>query len=103
MVTAEVRLASRCPRVRARNQGDKSLSRVIDSLPELELKTTVYPKAEVLYMPTIKERVPVFQGRFRIRQEVKVSSMAEFRNSLGTDGYVHPSSKIRFVACRARR
>lgn len=78
-------------------KGYKSVSRVIDSLPELELKPAVYPKAEVLYMPTIKERVPVFQGTFRIRQEVKVSSMAEFRNSLGTDGYVHPSSKIRFV------
>ena len=37
-------------------------------------------------MPAIDERVPVFEGTFRIRQDVKVSSAAEFSNALGTDG-----------------
>ena len=40
----------------------------------------------MLYLPAIKERVPVFDGKFRIRQDVKVNSAAEFSNSLGTDG-----------------
>src|ERR1700691_2814244 len=53
-------------------KGYKPVSLVIDSAPELELKSPVYPRPEVLFMPAINERVPVFQGTFRIRQDVKL-------------------------------
>ena len=54
-------------------------------------------------MPAIKERVPVFEGTFRIRQEVKVSSTAEFSNSLGTDGKTLTiTGKLNYQACDSK-
>jgi hypothetical protein len=50
------------------------------------LRQIGYPNAKILYLPAIQERVPVFEGSFRIRQEVKVNSMAEFSGALGADG-----------------
>jgi hypothetical protein len=32
------------------------------------------------------ERVPVFEGPFGIRQELKINSTAEFSGALGADG-----------------
>jgi len=50
------------------------------------LKPTIYPQPKILFMPAIHERVPVFEGTFRIRLDVRISSSAEFSNSLGGDG-----------------
>jgi hypothetical protein len=64
----------------------KPIELVIDPAPNLEFRPAVYPKSRILFMPSIKERVPVFEGSFRIRQDVNVSSAAEFSSSLGTAG-----------------
>ena len=54
-------------------------------------------------MPAIKERVPVFEGTFRIRQDLKVSSAAEFANSLGTDGKTFTiTGKLAYQACDSK-
>jgi hypothetical protein len=54
-------------------------------------------------MPAIKERVPVFEGTFRIHQDVKVSSAAEFSNSLGTDGKTLTiTGKLNYQACDSK-
>jgi hypothetical protein len=51
-------------------------------------------------MPAIKERVPVFEGTFRISQDVRVSSSAEFWGSLGKDGKVFEiSGQLDYQAC----
>jgi hypothetical protein len=53
-----------------------------------------------LFMPAINERVPVFERTFRIRQDVKISSAAEFSNSLGTDGKTFAiTGKLDYQAC----
>ena len=102
-VTAEVQLPPGVHVYAPGTAGYKPVSMVIDSTPELELKPPVYPRAEVLYMPAIQERVPVFQGTFRIRQEVKVSSTAEFSNSLGTDGRTLTiTGKLNYQACDSK-
>ncbi len=102
-VTTEVQLPPDVHVYAPGTKGYKSVSLAIDSSPELELKPPVYPKAEVLYMPAIKERVPVFQGTFRIRQDVKVSSTAEFSNSLGTDGKTLTiTGKLNYQACNSK-
>ena len=67
-------------------KGYKPIELVIDPLPNLEFRPAVYPQSKILFMPAIQERVPVFEGKFRIRQDVNVSSVAEFSGSLGTAG-----------------
>ena len=84
-------------------KGYKSINLAIDSAPELILSPPAYPRSEVLYMPAINERVPVFHGAFRIRQDVKVSSAADFSNSLGTDGKTLTiTGKLNYQACDSK-
>jgi hypothetical protein len=102
-VTTEVQLPHDVHVYAPGTKGYKTVSLVIDSLPGIEIPPPVYPRAEVLYMAAIKERVPVFQGTFRVRQDVKVSSSAEFSNSLGTDGKtVTITGKLNYQACNSK-
>jgi len=102
-VTAEVKLPPDVHVYAPGTQGYKPIHLSIDPVPGLDFTPTLYPHAEVLYMPAIKERVPVFQGIFRIRQDVKVSSMAEFSNSLGTDGKTLTiAGKLNYQACDSK-
>ena len=55
-------------------QGYKPIQLLIDQIPEMQLKPAIYPQSKTLFLPVIKERVPVFDGTFRISQDVKVSS-----------------------------
>ena len=80
--------------------GYKPIELVIDSTPNVEFRPTIYPRSKVLFMPAINERVPVFKETFRIRQDVKVSSAAEFSSSLGTDGKDFTiNGTLRYQAC----
>ena len=81
-------------------QGYKPIRLVIDPTREVELKPEVYPASKILFLPAIKERVPVFEGTFRISQDVKVSTGGEFSGSLGKDGRVVAiSGKLEYQAC----
>jgi len=72
----------------------------VDPTPQFELKPAVYPTSKILYLPAIKERVPVFEGTFRISQDVKVNSGSEFVGSLGKDGKtITISGKLEYQAC----
>lgn len=102
-VTAEVQLPPNVHVYAPGTKGYKTISLAIDSVPELDLSPPVYPRAKVLYMPAIKERVPVFEGTFHIRQDVKVSSASEFSSSLGTDGKtVTIKGKLNYQACDSK-
>lgn len=81
-------------------QGYKPIKLVLEGMPEVELKPTVYPNAQSLYLPAIKERVPVFEGSFRIDQDVKISSSAGFWGSVGKDGLpLTIAGKLEYQAC----
>ena len=100
---AEVRLPDDIHVYAPGTKGYKSVDLAIDSPPGLELTTTIYPPAKILFMPAIQERVPVFEGTFRIRQDLQVSSTAEFSNSLGTDGKTFTiSGKLAYQACDSK-
>ena len=81
-------------------QGYKPVKLVLDEMKEMELKPAIYPPSKILYLPAIKEKVPVFEGAFRISQDVKVSSTAEFWGSLGKDGKTFTiTGKLDYQAC----
>jgi len=84
-------------------QGYKPISLVMEPTPGMEFTPVNYPRAKVLYLSAIKERVPVFEGKFRITQDVKVSSAGEFSNSLGTDGKTFTiTGKLEYQACDSK-
>jgi peroxiredoxin len=102
-LTAEVRLPPDVHVYAPGTKGYKPIRLVIDPPPDFELKQASYPSSKILYLPAIKERVPVFEGAFRIRQELKVNSMAEFSGALGADGKkVTVSGTIEYQACDSK-
>jgi hypothetical protein len=80
-------------------QGYRPIKLAIEPIPELEFKPLVYPASKILYLPAIKERVPVFEGAFRISQDVKVSS-AGLGGALAKDGTtVAINGSLEYQAC----
>ncbi len=72
-------------------QGYKPIKLVIDPVQALEFKPAVY---------AIKEKVPVFEGTFRISQDVKVDSGSAFWGSLGKEGKLLAiTGKLEYQAC----
>jgi hypothetical protein len=103
-LTAEVRLPPGIHVYAPGTKGYKVVDLSIEDQPGLSFTPSVYPRPKVLYMPAIKERVPVFEGTFRIRQDLKVSSASAFSNSLGTDGRTFIiTGKLAYQACDSKQ
>jgi len=99
-VTAEVRLPPDVHVYAPGTEGYRPIKLAIDPMPEMELKPAIYPASKILFLPAINERVPVFEGTFRISQDVRVSSSSEFWGSLGTDGRLFTiAGKLEYQAC----
>ena len=76
---------------------------MIDPSPELELRSAIYPPSKILYLPVIKERVPVFEGKFTIRQDLKVNASGDFSGTIGADGkMVAIKGKLEYQACDSK-
>jgi len=100
---AEVRLPHDIHVYAPGTKGYKTVDLVMDSPSGLQLTPSIYPQSKILYMPAIQERVPVFEGTFRIRQNLKISSAAEFASSLGTDGKTFTiTGKLAYQACDSK-
>ena len=99
-LAAEVRLPPDVHVYAPGAQGYKPIKLVIETVPQLELKPAVYPSSKTLFLPAIKESVPVFEGTFRISQDLKVNSGAAFWGSLGDDGKLFTiTGKLEYQAC----
>ena len=81
-------------------KGYKPLQLTVQGSPEIELASLTYPASKVLYLEAIKEQVPVFEGKFRIVQEVKMAASREFIESLGAAGKtVSVPGELKYQAC----
>ena len=99
-LAAEVRLPDDVHVYAPGTSGYKTIKLVIDPMPEMDFRPVIYPASKVLYLPAIQEKVSVFEGTFRISQDVKVSSSSEFWGSLGTDGKTFTiAGKLEYQAC----
>ncbi len=102
-LTAEVRLPPDVHVYAPGTKGYKPINLVIDPVPDVQLKPVIYPRSKILYLPAIKERVPVFEGTFRISQDLQVSTAADFSNSLGADGKtITIAGKLEYQACDSK-
>lgn len=99
-LAAEVRLPPDVHVYAPGTQGYKPIQLVIEQVPQLELKPAVYPASKILFLSAIKESVPVFEGTFRISQDVKVNSGSAFWGSLGEEGKLFTiTGKLEYQAC----
>jgi peroxiredoxin len=102
-LTAEVRLPPDVHVYAPGTKGYRTIKLTIDPTPDFEARQPSYPAAKILYLPAIQERVPVFEGTFRIRQELKVNSMAEFSGALPSDGKnVTVKGRLEYQACDSK-
>jgi hypothetical protein len=99
-LVAEVRLPPDVHVYAPGTHGYKPIKLVVDPSPEIKLEPAVYPASRVLYLPAIKERVPVFEGTFRISQDAIVSTSSAFWGALGKEGkIVEIAGKLEYQAC----
>jgi hypothetical protein len=81
-------------------QGYKPVKLVLDATPDVMFGSAEYPASQTLYLAAIKEKVPVYEGTFRISQEVNVNTSAGFWGGLGKDGKEIPiTGKLEYQAC----
>jgi hypothetical protein len=81
-------------------KGYQPIKLQMDAVPELQFPDAVYPPPKTLFLPVIDEKVPVFDGTFRITQDVKVSTSAAFWGTLGNDGKTFTiTGKLDYQAC----
>ncbi len=99
-LTAEVKLPPDVHVYAPGTKGYRPINLVLNPLAEVQFKPVVYPRSKILYLPAIKERVPVFEGTFLITQDLQINTAADFSNSLGTSGKtVTIAGKIEYQAC----
>ncbi len=54
-------------------QGYKPIQLTLQGLPGIELQPVVYRNSKVLHLEATQEHVPVFEGKFRISQDLTVT------------------------------
>jgi hypothetical protein len=102
-LTAEVQLPADVHVYAPGTKDYKPINLVIDAMPSMQLEPAMYPRSKILFLPAIKERVPVFEGRFRISQDLQVSSAADFSGSLPAEGKtVTITGKLEYQACDSK-
>jgi hypothetical protein len=78
----------------------KPLQLTIDPLPGLAPAAPSYPKSKLLFLKSTNEQVPVFEGKFRITQNVKIASSPEFISSLQPKGKtIAVTGELKYQAC----
>jgi peroxiredoxin len=102
-LSAEVKLPARIHVYAPGAQGYRITELRIQPTPEFTLASTAYPKSKDLYLEAIKETVPVYEGNFRISQDLTFAFTPAFMSSLGTAGKtVEIEGQFRYQACDDR-
>jgi AhpC/TSA family protein/cytochrome c biogenesis DsbD-like protein len=73
-LTAEIELPTGVHVYSPGVKGYKPIQLILHPTGEIEPAPVTYPRSKILYLEAIKEQVPVFEGKFRIAQDVTVSS-----------------------------
>jgi len=85
-------------------KGYKPIQLVLHTSGGIELAPAIYPSSKALYLQAIKEQVPVFEGKFRIAQDVTIPVSkvgAGVRAVLGSARTVSIAGELQYQACDA--
>jgi len=83
-------------------QGYKPIQLTLHEVPGIELAPVTYPASKVLYLEAIQEHVPVFEGKFRITQDVTVnfSRTADgVRSLVSAKKTIRITGELKYQAC----
>lgn len=86
-------------------KGYKPIQLVLHTSGGIEPAPVTYPSSKILYLEAIKEQVPVFEGKFRITQDVTVKSSRTgdgVRAVLSAGKTVSISGDLQYQACDNR-
>jgi hypothetical protein len=76
------------------------LQLTVDPLPGVEPRAPSYPKSKLLFLKSINEQVPVFEGKFRVVHDVTIPSSPEFISSLQPKGKtITVTGELKYQAC----
>jgi len=68
----------------------------------IEISAATYPNSKVLYLEAIQEHVPVFEGKFRIAQDVTVTPSETrdvVRSLVGAQKTISIAGELKYQAC----
>ncbi len=78
----------------------KPIQLEISPSPGIRLTPPVYPASRVLYLKAIKEKVPIFEGKFQIALDLKIAATPDVMKSLGENGRtITVTGQLRYQAC----
>jgi hypothetical protein len=83
-------------------KGYKPIQLVLHPSGGIEPAPAIYPSSKTLYLQAIKEQVPVFEGKFRITQDVTIPVSkvgAGVRALLGSANTVSIAGELQYQAC----
>lgn len=81
-------------------KGYKPIQLEFHPSPEVQLTPPTYPASKTLYLEAIKAEVAVFEGKFRITSDAKISANPDFIKSLGPNGKtVTITGQLNYQAC----
>ncbi len=75
-------------------KGYKAIALVLDGNTMVDARDALYPAPKILWLAAIKERVPVFEGTFRIQQDVIIS-----KDEKPPGGKISLQGKLKYQAC----
>lgn len=82
-------------------KGYKPVQLTVQPSPDIRLASSTYPSAKLLYLDAIKEQVPVFEGKFRIVQDILITASRQMTESLEATGgkIVRVTGELNYQAC----
>jgi hypothetical protein len=83
-------------------KGYRPIQLALQASPEIELTSLTYPNSKVLYLEAIQEHVPVFEGKFRITQDVTVTPSRTrdiIRSVVSAGRTISITGELKYQAC----
>jgi len=83
-------------------RGYKPIQLTLQDLPGIEFQPVIYPSSKVLYLEAIQEHVPVFEGKFRISQDLTVTpskTSDAIRSLFSKERTISITGDLKYQAC----
>ena len=77
----------------------KPIALSVHPTPDIVSENLTYPQSETLYLEAIHEHVPVFEGEFRIVEEIGINRSREFIAALGSGKEITVTGELKYQAC----